>query len=96
MADRVVKVFTPGRKLREAITPNSQPCWHRGNNETVKPRQAMVFDAAFVQPKGKLINVVRDGVTTNGIESVFAVLKRGIYGVYHHTSQKHLGRLGAY
>jgi transposase-like protein len=35
---------------------------------------------------------VRDGVTTNGIESVFAVLKRGIYGVYHHTSQKHLGR----
>jgi len=35
---------------------------------------------------------VRDGVTTNGIESVFAVLKRGIYGVYHHASPKHLGR----
>jgi len=35
---------------------------------------------------------VRDDVTTNSIESVFAVLKRGIYGVYHHTSQKHLGR----
>lgn len=35
---------------------------------------------------------VRDGVTTNGIESVFAVLKRGLIGVYHHTSQKHLGR----
>ena len=35
---------------------------------------------------------VRDGVTTNGIESVFAVMKRGIYGVYHHTSKKHLGR----
>ncbi|MGP0092675.1 MAG: IS1595 family transposase [Xanthobacteraceae bacterium] len=35
---------------------------------------------------------VRDGVTTNGIESVFAVLKRGIYGVYHHTSDKHLAR----
>jgi transposase-like protein len=32
------------------------------------------------------------GVTTNGIESVFAVLKRGILGVYHHTSEKHLGR----
>jgi ISXO2-like transposase domain len=26
------------------------------------------------------------------IESVFAVLKRGITGVYHHTSRKHLGR----
>ena len=35
---------------------------------------------------------VRDGVTTNGMESVFAVLKRGIIGVYHHTSEKHLDR----
>jgi transposase-like protein len=35
---------------------------------------------------------VRDSVTTNGIESVFAVMKRGIYGVYHHTSEKHLDR----
>jgi transposase-like protein len=35
---------------------------------------------------------VRDGVTTNSIESVFAVLKRGLIGVYHHVSKKHLGR----
>lgn len=35
---------------------------------------------------------VRDGVTTNSIESVFAVLKRGMIGVYHHASEKHLGR----
>lgn len=35
---------------------------------------------------------VRDGVTTNSIESVFAVLKRGIIGVYHHASKKHIGR----
>jgi len=35
---------------------------------------------------------VRDGVTTNSIESVFAVLKRGMIGVYHHASPKHLGR----
>lgn len=34
----------------------------------------------------------RDSVTTNGIESVFAVLKRGLIGVYHHASPKHLGR----
>ena len=31
-------------------------------------------------------------MTTNGIESVFAVLKRGIHGVYHHASPKHLHR----
>ena len=35
---------------------------------------------------------VRDGVTTNSIKSVFAVLKRGLIGVYHHASKKHLGR----
>ncbi len=35
---------------------------------------------------------VRDGVTTNSVESVFAVMKRGMHGVYHHASKKHLGR----
>lgn len=35
---------------------------------------------------------VRDDVTTNGVESVWAVLKRGMYGVYHHASPKHLHR----
>jgi transposase-like protein len=34
----------------------------------------------------------RQGITTNGMESVWAVMKRGILGVYHHTSAKHLGR----
>ena len=29
---------------------------------------------------------------TNGIESVWAVLKRDLYGVWHHASQKHLHR----
>jgi len=29
---------------------------------------------------------------TNGIESVWAVLKRGLHGVYHHASPKHIGR----
>ncbi len=35
---------------------------------------------------------VRDDVTTNSMESVFAVLKRGLIGVYHHASVKHLDR----
>ena len=35
---------------------------------------------------------VRGNVTTNGIESVFAVMKRGLIGVYHHASPKHLHR----
>lgn len=31
-------------------------------------------------------------MTTNGIESVWAVMKRGVYGVYHQVSPKHLHR----
>lgn len=34
----------------------------------------------------------RGDVTTNSIESVWAVLKRGVHGVYHQVSPKHLGR----
>ena len=36
--------------------------------------------------------VTEMGVTINGMESVWAVLKRGMHGVYHHCSEKHLGR----
>lgn len=35
---------------------------------------------------------VRDDVHTNSIESVWAVLKRGLYGTFHHVSPKHLRR----
>jgi hypothetical protein len=35
---------------------------------------------------------VRGGVTTNSIESFWAVMKRGLHGVYHHASEKHLER----
>ena len=35
---------------------------------------------------------LRNGISTNSIESVWAVLKRGLHGVYHHASKKHLRR----
>ena len=35
---------------------------------------------------------VRGDVSTNGIESHWAVLRRGYYGVYHYMSPKHLSR----
>lgn len=35
---------------------------------------------------------VRGDITTNTVESFFAPFKRGIYGVYHNVSRKHLQR----
>lgn len=35
---------------------------------------------------------VTNGVHVNGIGNFWSQLKRGIIGVYHHTSPKHLGR----
>ena len=31
-----------------------------------------------------------DGKHTNGIESFWAIVKRGVYGIYHHVSVKHM------
>ncbi len=40
----------------------------------------------------KKAEYVKNGMGTQGIESVWAVLKRGLHGVYHHASKKHLAR----
>ena len=35
---------------------------------------------------------VRGDAYTNTVEGYFSILKRGIYGVYHHVGQEHLKR----
>lgn len=42
---------------------------------------------------GEYVKPDIDGdISVNGIESVWAVLKRGIYGTFHHISADHIGR----
>ena len=36
--------------------------------------------------------VNKDGFTTNTAEGFFSLLKRGVYGTFHHVSEQHLGR----
>jgi len=50
----------------------------------------LVYDHASVNHSAK--EYVNGMAHTNGIESVWAVLKRGFYGVYHSFSEKHLQR----
>ena len=42
--------------------------------------------------KHSISEYVRDQAHTNGIESFWALLKRGYHGTYHHMSSKHLNR----
>ncbi len=35
---------------------------------------------------------VKNQASTNGIESFWALMKRGLHGTYHHVSRRHLGR----
>ena len=42
--------------------------------------------------KHSISEYVNGMARTNGIESFWALLKRGYHGTYHHMSEKHLGR----
>ena len=52
--------------------------------------QGMPFDHETV--KHSVSEYVNGMAHTNGIESFWALLKRGYHGTYHHMSEKHLGR----
>ena len=52
--------------------------------------QGMPFDHETV--KHSISEFVNGMAHTNGIESFWALLKRGYHGTYHHMSEKHLGR----
>jgi transposase-like protein len=67
---------------------------HIDSDATVMTDEASVYDNIGFKNHGvvthSLLEFVKGEYSTNEIESVWAILKRGWKGVYHHMSPKHL------
>jgi transposase-like protein len=83
-------VSTDAESIREMVKDNIEEGSTIHTDEYGAYKGIAGYEHASVNHSAK--EYVRGNVTTNGIESVWAVMKRGIYGVYHHTSEKHLHR----
>lgn len=91
-----------GKTVALPMNPVDGPTVQAEIKATVEPGSKVFTDDARVYEglkgfkhksvKHSAKEYVRGQVHTNGIESVWAVMKRGITGVYHHTSPKHLAR----
>ena len=79
------KMGTIHAELNAHIEAGSTLC-----TDEAKAYQGVQFDHRTVNHSAK--EFVDGMAHTNGIESVWAVLKRGFYGVYHSFSVKHLQR----
>jgi ISXO2-like transposase domain len=91
-----VKAFkidsTDAGTITDVIVQNVQvgSTLHTGEAQAYGEIGGLFFDHDTVNHSNS--EFVRGEVHTNSIESVFAVLKRGLIGVYHHASPKHIGR----
>ena len=63
---------------------------HTDDHRSYTGLNGLFYDHHTVKHSTK--EYVNGDIHTNGIESVWAVLKRGVYGVYHHVMPKHLQR----
>ena len=93
-----------GRTIAMHVPDVSTASLHRAIHTHIEPGSTLHTDEAAAYRglnglffKSESVNhsageYVRGAVTTNGIESVWAVMKRGLHGVYHHASAKHLNR----
>lgn len=85
----------------EVVESTDKETLHGIVHETTSPDAQVYTDGAKayegLEREHEVVNhtegeYVRDDVTTNGIESFWATLKRGVYGTYHHISPKHTDR----
>lgn len=75
--------------LQEFVVRNTEPTAKVYTDEAVAYRGVPREHGAVAHSANEY---VRGMAHTNGLESHWALFDRGIYGIYHHVSVKHLGR----
>ena len=91
-----------GKVITSTIPNNKQETLHGFINDNIEKGSTVITDTwksyngltDFTHHKinHSVKEFVRGIVHTNGIESFWAILKRGYYGIYHYMSEKHLNR----
>jgi len=74
--------------IKQYVAPGTRVMTDDFGAYTALPKDGYAHDTV----KHVADEYVRGDVHTNSIESVWAVMKRGMHGVYHHASRKHIGR----
>jgi transposase-like protein len=77
-------------RIRQQIRANVEPGSVLCTDEWGAYQRLNEYERATVNHHAK--EYVRGMAHTNGIESVWAVLKRGYHGIYHHFTLKHMQR----
>lgn len=81
------------KTLRDAIRTNVSPKARIVTDELAAYRRAAEgFEGGHATVNHGAGEYARDDVHTNTAESYFALLKRGVYGTFHHVSKEHLHR----
>ncbi len=84
------------KNLREVVEKNVEPYSYVHTDELAAYKNLKKgFQHSSVNHKAKEYVLKKPSgkvVTTNTVESSFSLLKRGIYGAFHHVSHKHLPR----
>jgi transposase-like protein len=83
---------TDAKTLRDEIAASIEPgsTLHTDEHRGYRGLSGLGFEHETINHGAG--EYVRDGVSTDGIESAWAVLKRGVYRTFHHVSAKHLAR----
>jgi transposase-like protein len=81
------------KAIKENVVAGSTVCTdehasYEGLGESLDPATELLYEHKTVNHSAK--KYVDGMAHTNGVESVWAVLKRGFYGIYHSFSVKHL------